>query len=296
MSPGWLALLQAAAGGPLLVDGFERVEPWSAHPADGVELRLATDRGRTGRALRMDFAFTAGGGYAIARRSAAIPLPANYAWSFWIRGEAKPNTLEFKLVDRSGENVWWYTERDRVFDGSWQRITIRKRQISFAWGPRGGGALDTVAAIELVVTAGRGGGSGRIWLDDLTLTPATDLGPYDLTPRVTATASRAGYPPGALLDGDTTTSWEPAGGRPVVTVDFLRPREYGGVTLIWAAGRDPPGIVVRVSDDARRWRVVARRPAGPRDRDYLYLPDTESRYLRLELLGGGGAGHRPPRR
>src|SRR5688500_5845534 len=123
MSFAWLALLQAAAGGPVLVDGFEQVEGWSAHPADGVELRLSSDRGRTGRALRMDFSFAAGGGYAIARKSTAIPLPANYAWSFWIRGEARPNTLEFKLVDRSGDNVWWYTERDRVFDGSWQRIT-----------------------------------------------------------------------------------------------------------------------------------------------------------------------------
>ncbi|HSE50938.1 MAG TPA: hypothetical protein VLB00_02025 [Gemmatimonadales bacterium] len=118
MSFAWLALLQAAAGAPLLVDGFERIERWSPHPADGVELRLSGDRGRTGRALRMYFSFTAGGGYAIARRAAAFPLPPNYAWSFWIRGEARPNTLEFKLVDRSGENVWWYTERDRVFDGA----------------------------------------------------------------------------------------------------------------------------------------------------------------------------------
>ena len=290
MSFAWLALLQAAAGAPVLVDGFERIEEWSPHPADGVELRLSGDRGRTGRALRMDFSFTAGGGYAIARRTAAIPLPPNYAWSFWIRGEARPNTLEFKLVDRSGENVWWYTERDRVFDGSWQRITIRKRQIAFAWGPRGGGVLDTVAAIELVITAGQGGGSGRIWLDDLTLTPAPDLGPYTLTPRVTASPSRPGHPASALLDGDTTTSWEPVGPRASVTVDFLRPREFGGLTLVWSGGGDVPGLVARVSDDGRQWRAVARRPAGLRQRDHLYLPDTESRYLRLEFPGGGGAG------
>jgi hypothetical protein len=292
MSVAWFALLQAAASGPVLVDGFERLERWSAHPADGVELRLSSAPGRTGRALRMDFSFTAGGGYAIARRTAAIPLPPNYAWSFWIRGEARPNTLEFKLVDRSGENVWWYTERDRVFDGSWHRITIRKRQISFAWGPRGGGTLDTVAAIELVITAGQGGGSGRIWLDDLILTPAPDRGPYALTPRVTASGSRTGHPPAALLDGDTTTSWEPSGPRAVVTVDFLRPREYGGLTLVWSRGRAAPGLVARVSDDGKQWRAVARRPASLRERDHLYLPDMESRYLRLELLGGEGAGLR----
>jgi len=292
MSFAWLALLQVAAGGPVLVDGFERVEGWSAHPADGVELQLASDRGRTGLALRMEFSFAAGGGYAIARRSTAIPLPANYTWSFWIRGEARPNTLEFKLVDRSGDNVWWYTERDRVFDGSWQRITIRKRQISFAWGPRGGSVLDTVAAIELVVTAGQGGGSGRIWLDDLTLTPAPDLGPYTLTPRVTASSARSGHPPRAILDGDSTSSWEPAGPGGVVTLDFLRLREYGGLTLVWSGRGGAPGYAVRVSDDGRQWRTVARRRAGPRERDHLYLPDTESRYVRLELLDGRGTGLR----
>ena len=284
------ALLQAAApGSPVLVDGFERIDRWSAHPADGVELSLASDRGRAGRALRMDFSFTSGGGYAIARRATAIPLPSNYAFSFWIKGEAPPNTLEFKLVDRSGENVWWYTERDRVFDGAWHRITIRRRQITFAWGPRGGGTPDTVAAIEFVVTAGRGGGAGRVWLDDLTLTSLPDLGPYDLAPRVTATSARPGRPPAALLDGDTTTSWEPANPRAMVTVDFLRTREYGGATLIWSRDRGAPAFVARISDDARSWREVARRSAGSRERDYLYLPDTESRYFRLELLGAGGA-------
>jgi hypothetical protein len=281
-----LALLQAVSpAAPMLVDGFERADRWTAHPADGVELRVAGDRGRTGRALRLDFSFTSGGGYAIARRAIAIPLPSNYTFSFWIKGEAPPNTLEFKLVDRSGENVWWYTERDRVFDGTWKRIIVRKRQISFAWGPRGGGAPDTVAAIEFVVTAGRGGGKGTVWLDELALTPAPELGPYDLTPRLTGTAARPGHPLSALLDGDTATSWEPATPRSTVTLDFQRNREYGGLTILWSPGREAPSYVVRISDDARHWREVARRPAGLRPRDYLYLPDTESRYLRLEVGG-----------
>ena len=231
MSGVLLALLQAALpGGPVLVDGFERLERWSAHPADGVELRLTSDLGRTGRSLRMDFSFTSGGGYAIARRATAVPLPANYAFSFWIKGEAPPNTLEFKLVDRSGENVWWYTERDRVFDGAWHRITIRKRQITFAWGPRGGGTPDTVAALEFVITAGRGGGTGRVWLDDLTLTSRPDLSPYDLTPRVTATSARPGHPPSGLLDGDTTTSWEPAGAHASATMACSQ----APISLIWS--------------------------------------------------------------
>lgn len=291
-----LALAQAVApAGPILVDNFERPEAWSAHPADGVRLSLAGERGRTGRALRLDFAFS-GGGYAIARRATDLALPANYAFSFWIKGESKPNTLEFKLIDRSGENVWWYTEPDRVFDGAWHRIVVRKRQVRFAWGPKGGGDLDHVAAIELVITAGRGGGSGRIWFDDLTLTPMPDSRPYDLVPRVTATSALPGHPASALLDGDSGTSWRPAAPRASVTIDFLRPREYGGLTLIWEAGKGPLAYAVRISDDAVRWTTVARQRVGAGAREYLYLPDTESRYVRLELAGtSGSAGLRDVR-
>jgi hypothetical protein len=290
-----LVLTQAAASaGPVLVDDFERAEAWSAHPADGVRLTLAGDRGKTGRALRLDFAFS-GGGYAIARRATAIDLPANYAFSFWIKGEAKPNTLEFKLIDRSGDNVWWYTEPDRVFDGAWHRVVVRKRQVRFAWGPKGGGDLDHVAAIELVITAGRGGGSGRIWFDDLALTPTPESGPYDLTPRVTATSSLASHPPSAVLDGDTTTSWRAAAPRASVTIDFLRRREYGGLTLMWG-GSPPAGYSVQVSDDGARWETLARRTPTAGTRDYVYLPDTESRFVRIDLVGRrGGVGLREVR-
>ncbi|HEV8195575.1 MAG TPA: discoidin domain-containing protein, partial [Gemmatimonadales bacterium] len=228
-----------------------------------------------------------GGGYAIARRATAIDLPANYAFSFWIRGEAKPNTLEFKLIDRSGDNVWWYTEPDRVFDGAWHRIVVRKRQIRFAWGPAGGGDLVHVAAIELVITAGRGGGAGRVWFDDLTLTPMSETGPYDLTPRVTASSAVPGHPAAALLDGDSTSSWRAAGARASVTLDFLRSREYGGATLLWD-GPAPASYAAWTSDDGAAWQRVARQAGAPGSRSYLYLPDTESRFLRLDVAGGRG--------
>ncbi|HET9276177.1 MAG TPA: discoidin domain-containing protein [Gemmatimonadales bacterium] len=281
--------LQAAPGAPRLLDGFDRPGVWTAHPAEGVQLAIRSGAGRAGRAMRLDFAFTAGGGYAIARRPLGLDLPANYAFSFWLRGEAPPNTIEFKLVDRSGENVWWYTERDRAFDGRWHRITIRRRQIQFAWGPAGGGALGHAAALELVITAGRGGGSGSVWIDDLVFTPLPETGPYNRTPRVTASAARPGHGAAAALDGDSTTAWRAAAASATLTVDFLERREYGGLTLAWEPGRAPSRYAVLLSDDGRRWREVARRGTGPAGRDYLFLPDTESRFVRLRLLERAGA-------
>lgn len=283
------ALLTAAQGTapPRLLDGFERLAGWSPHQADGVELSLRTDRGRRGRALRLDFDFVRGGGYAIARKEFALDLPANYAFSFWIRGEAPPNTLEFKLVDATGENVWWYTERDVVFDGQWRRVTIRRRQITFAWGPLGGGELRRVAALELVTTAGRGAGRGSVWFDDLVLTPLPEYGPYDLALTATATSSAPGSTSVAAVDGDTLTAWRSTpGASPVtLTLDFRRPREYGGLTLAWEPARAARAYRALASDDGRHWRELWEVREGDGGRDYLYLPDTESRYLRLVLRG-----------
>ena len=274
-----LLALMLAQNDTLRVDGFEDPSRWTAHPADGVRLTLAGDSGRRGRALRMDFAFS-GGGYAIARRPLDLPLPENYVLTLWVRGRLAPNTFEFKLVDSTGENVWWYTERDRAFTGSWERITIRKRQVSFAWGPRGGGELGRAAALELVITAGKGGGSGSVWFDELTLTSRPADVPY--TGRPTAGASE-GSTPKAAVDGDTLSAWRAPVGRPTLTVDFGQLREFGGVSLVWQPGRAALDYRIDLSNDGRTWSALARMRGGNGGRDHHFLPDREARYLRLSL-------------
>ena len=148
------------------LDGFEDLAAWQAAPSDGVSLEIEPDEGFRGRAMRLEFDFHAGGGYAVARRPLTLELPDNYALTFWIRGVALPNNLEIKLVDPSGENVWWVNRRDFVFPGEWTLVTLKKRHIAFAWGPIGGGEIRQVGAIEFAITAGSGG-SGSVWIDEL---------------------------------------------------------------------------------------------------------------------------------
>jgi F5/8 type C domain-containing protein len=289
-------VVQGAAPGPRLLDGFEDLRAWSAHPADGVKASVHADRGHTGRGLRLDFDFQGGGGYAIARRPLALDLPPNYALSFWIRGKAPVNTLEFKLVDRSGENVWWYTERDRQFASEWQRVTIRRRQITFAWGPLGGGELSHAAGLELVITAGQGGGSGSVWFDDLVLTPLPALGPYTRKPVARATAVLSRFRAGNAVDGDSTTAWRTPAIRPVeLTLDFGQAREFGGITLSWLEGSGARDYNVLLRDTGQGWEAIRKVRGGNGGRDDLFLPNQEGRYLKLQLLtpqGPSGFGLR----
>ena len=132
---------------------------WTPHPADGVEMHLS----REGEVNRLDFDFHGHGGYAIARRAVDLDLPANYQFTFKIRGEAPVETLEFKLI--RGDDVWWLNRRDFTFPREWTTLTTKKRQISFAWGPSGGGEPRHIEAMEVVVTAGSGG-KGTVWFTD----------------------------------------------------------------------------------------------------------------------------------
>jgi hypothetical protein len=286
-----LALLLARqdSAGPRLVDGFEQAGAWKAYPAEGVLAMVHTERGHTGLGLRVDFDFQGRSGYAIARRALSIDLPVNYAFSFWIRGDAPVNTLEFKLIDSTGDNVWWYTERDRSFPRNWQRVTVRRRQIGFAWGPAGGGEIRRVASIELVITAGAGGGKGSVWFDDLVLTPLPDLGADIQEPVASSSTGLPSHRAENAVDGDSLTTWRPGKvKRASLTVDFQQPREFGGLTLRWEAGRAARDYDVELSSNGRVWEPVREVRGGNGGRDELRLGSQEARYCRLNLLAPEG--------
>lgn len=292
----------------VMVDAFEDAATWDALPADGVGLSLSTDEVDGDPALRLDFRFT-GGGYAVARKELLLPLPKNYAFSFRVRGTGPSNHLEFKLVDGTGENVWWNVHRDFEFSPEYVTVRIKKRQIGFAWGPLGGGEIDTVRAIEFAITAGTGG-TGSVWIDDLELIP---LPPADRTlpsqqALMSANPSRA-----AVVDGDLATSWisgdsdaqSTSSGRtdeesasPTAAdsgsflLDLGRSYEFGGVVIDWGDSY-PTSYIVELSSDADSWQDGERIEGSNGYRDWVLLPESEARFVRVRPLEPGtsnGAG------
>lgn len=254
-----LFLLTAAPSPPpRVLDDFNNIQSWTAAPSDGVSLQLAPAEG----ALRLDFDFHGGAGYAVARKELPFDLPENYEISFRVRGEAPVNNFEIKLVDPTGDNVWWVNRRNFEFPRTWTDVRLKKRHIQFAWGPAGGGEIRKVAALEFAITAGTGG-QGHILLEDLTLRELPPARPYDRTPEVTSTA--AAY-----------------------TLDFLEPREYGGLVIDWKSDQYATDYEVQISDDSDSWKTIRTVSGSNGGRDYLFLPETESRHLRLRFLEGTG--------
>ena len=296
---------------PTMLDAFENLKDWRAQPADGVSLRISSDSGFRGRAMRLDFDFRGHGGYAVAHKAFNFTVPANYEFSFRIHGDTPPNTLEFKLIDPSGANVWWSNTPDFDFPHTWTEVVRKKRHITFAWGPKGSGDLTRVAAIEFAITAGTGG-KGTVWIDELQLRPREPDRPYALTPIVTVTSEAPGFEARRSLDGDTTTFWQssasgtssaapaatprgtpiplpvvlPPNARQAVVIDFLRSREFGGLKVDWQAGHHASDYTVDFSADGKTWETRYRVTGGNGGNDYVFLPESDTRFIRLALERG----------
>ena len=268
---GWFATMATAQ--PQTVDGFDRLGDWELILADGVHGELTQEDG----SIRLDYDFSAGAGYIVLRKHVGMDIDRNYRFGLRYRGEGPPNTLEFKLIDPSLENVWWSVERDYRFPSAWATKSIRRRHVSFAWGPDGEGGLDTLGAIEIAVTA-TSGGKGRVWFDELSYEPLPEIEPQPDEP--------------TLIDEDGTRTpvnahgfveWRGEPGDSVV-FEFDVPVEFSAMRVDWASGTGGQFSVLTSVDGGRFTRVADERIHGD-GAQVLFLPETEAKQVRIDVQG-----------
>ncbi len=273
----------AHAQTPRVLDPFETLTPWAADASTDVSSAITAVDGHDGRAMRLSYDFNGRSGYAFAARAIDLDVPDNYEISFWLRGEMAPNTLEIKFVDASGDNVHWRQIRGFQATPGWTRYTIKKRQITRAWGPNPDHTFRGAERMEFVVTAGEGG-AGWIEVDELEL---RELPPEpSVPPRPLASASSEdGLNVAArAVDDDPATAWRSAGlGEQSLTLDLGYEREFGGVTLRWAERAAASAYRLRASSDGETWRDLAVVNDGDGGVDWLRTPEASARWLRLEL-------------
>lgn len=264
----WAAALLLLAAAPetstrTVLDAFEGITGWIAAPSEGVHLTLSPAQGEKGGALRLDFDFRGHAGWAAARKAFPRRLPENWAFTLRLKGEAPPETLEFKLVDPTGKNVWWSVRKDFEFPRDWKTLRIRKRQVSFAWGPARGGEIRELDSVEITVTAGSGG-KGSLTIDELALEEL----PLQEGP----------------LPGPRSWKSDPSrGDRQELVLDLGGRREFGGLALDWDLADFARRYAVELSDDGRSWAPTRSVSASKGGRVWIPLPGSEAAFVRLRF-------------
>ena len=284
----------------IVLDDFRNLQTWKAVASDGATLEISQGEGHNDPAgMQLDFNLSRGGGWVIARRDLPLELPENFSFSFFLRGDARANHLEFKLVDTDGKSVWRRVLRNLPPTKGWQRVRVRKVELEFAWGPAGGDVPRAIGALEIAVSAGKGG-KGTLLLDDMRLEPRDPSDPASVVPVASASSALPGQPAEALVGGAAPAGWHSAAGvdSAWLRLDFGKVVDVGGITIDWHREDFASAYRVLLSDDGVDFETAYETRDATGRRSYVPLPGAQSRYLRIELErsnSGNGFGIRAVR-
>lgn len=249
---------------------------WRAIAPSNTRLEIACENGIDG-VVRLDFALPDGPSFVVARRGVLLTIPEQYSFHLDIRGHAPRLTLEFKLVDESGLNVWRYRKPDFECTDEWQTLVIADHEIEFAWGPRQTDRPSRIAAVEIALVADAHV-NGAYWLRNLILRDDT----YRATPRVSASSALPGHAPDNVLARDATAWRSATGGAQFIAIDFEVPRAFSVVEIAWVEELRPRSFVVQ-GLVGTAWRAVYAVHDRPGLCSYCYVPETTARCLRIDL-------------
>lgn len=262
------------------LDDFTDVSTWLPVASGLAKLDIGREPAADGgNALRLDWDFAGGGGFVVARRELRLTLPETWALRLDLRGSGPHNRLEIKLADPSGENVWWYKIEAAALPADWTPLVIRSRELEFAWGPQGGGAMSEVGAIEIALAAGPGG-KGVLSIAHLALENRT----VHVPPVAHASSAAHGADASLLFADEPAHGWRSADDAPqTIDVDFTAEREYGGLVVHWSDGGRASAFAVEVSEDATTWHTAHVTSHADAATSWIPMAGTSARFLRLRL-------------
>lgn len=262
-----------------VIESFDTLENWEKIKADGTELNLSAERGMKGNSLCLDYDMKEVKGHVVASKRVSLTLPEDFKLTFYVKGISPTNCLEFKLIDKD-ENVFWTKWENFRFSEEWKKITVRKKNIAYGWGPDSGAKLKEVAKIEFGVSAGEGG-KGKIYFDEFTLIPVSAAAQRI---KMTATASSSEKNesgPQNVVDGNMQSRWASEFSDPQwLEIDMGKILKLIGVTLYWEAAH-AKAYDVLVSKNRNDWVNVYSTKQSDGSKDEIYFSKTDVRYLKI---------------
>jgi hypothetical protein len=167
------ALVAVAAGmeeAPArVIDLFDGAMDWKKIEAPGTRLEISQVEGVKGQSMCLDYDLGAQNSFVVAVRQIEPERADNGRFSFYMKTGDQDITLEFKLVDQSG-NTFMKRWTEPATRNQWQKILLKTQDITFAWAADGNTNLKVelgeVKQVELGIT---GVGKGQVCIDQLVL-------------------------------------------------------------------------------------------------------------------------------
>lgn len=219
-------------------------------------------------------------------------MPAEYRLSFNLRGKGPTNNFEIKLLDRSGENVWWVNNRDYAFPVEWEANRFKRRHFSFAWGPSAGKPHEVLGAIEFAIAASSGG-KGSVDISDLVLESVPAVTELSHAPKILSYDGSVDLGNEAtVVSKPTTVNWRTASGMDDggLTLSLGGVREFGGVIATFDVNSRPTRMEVLGSMDGEHFTRLGGHRVAASGKFYLPLRDAEAAFIRIRLWGVGQNG------
>jgi hypothetical protein len=268
------------------LDEFENKDGWKFIQSDGVSLNLSNEKGLNGNAIRFDYDFTRGTGYGGIQKLFPIDLPENYEFTFDVKAESPANNFEIKFIDKTGDNVWWISNRNYEFPTEWKKIHVKKRHISFAWGPTNDKNLKRIDRIEFTI-ASYVGGKGTIWIDNFKFEPLPSETQTYPKPAITASSSIKAHSPEMIDDGRSETYWQSIKPKDQsILIDFKTRREFGGLQINWLQNKYPKSFDILLSSDGLSWEKACSVQSNQSNASFIRLPEAEAKFIKIDLAAG----------
>jgi hypothetical protein len=266
-----------------ILDDFSSLNGWKINASDLVVVTPNIVEGKTGSAIKIDYNFTSGSGYGGIQKDFHIKLPANYIFSFDIKADSPDNTLEFKLIDKSGDNVWWVNLRNFSFPKNWTKLSFKKRNIVKAWGPLNLAKPIEIDKIEIIITSVNGG-KGSVFIDNLSIEEKDVPDTNSQTPILSASSSFKDNRAANAGDKNPNSYWQSENTlNQYFQLNFNKTIELGGLKLNWDLSNFPSKYKVLISDDKITWDTVYSISKGKGGIVFIPLKDCETSHIRLEF-------------